>query len=379
MFTTPPQTPVGGFLEGLANRNLGSTLRAAWLNYVGGQLPNALDAINGGYYQFVDDIELSSDTKQIKVNAVALAQPTKLLGYTTIGVTDDVNYATGVGGLTVAVAATFTASVTYSGAITYSNTVQFDGAVTINAATTFTSNGDVTLQSGCAVTGSSGSSLTMSAGSTTTINGAATLAGTNTISGATTFSNTTTLNGTNTIAGTTTVSTDVTLSSGVDVLTDTRTYTRVCKPVTTGSTATWTVSSNPEIFPFEISQISTTTDTFTYLADVPDGATIISVLVTVDPPAAHGGEPASKPKIRLYKFNVLTRTKTLVTTYTDIATLPDYENQRLIQTATVSSTRDATRDVFVVTLEGESGANSLNGLEFAAPIVEFTRGKLGEE
>jgi hypothetical protein len=188
MFTTPTYTPVGGFIDGTGTV-LGSRLRAGWLNYVSGQLPNALDAINGGYYQFVEDIELSSDTKQIKINAPAVGQPTKLLGYTTIGLSDDANYATGTGTLTVAIPATFTAGVTISGAITFSNTVQFNGAVTVNAATTFTSNGDVTLQSGCAVTGSSGSSLTMDSGSTTTINGAATLAGTNTISGATTFSN----------------------------------------------------------------------------------------------------------------------------------------------------------------------------------------------
>ena len=194
MFTTPPNTPVGGFLEGLAG-GLASRLRAAWLNYVGAQLPNALDAVHGGYYQFVADIKLSSDTKQIKINAPVVGQPTKLLGFTTIGLSDDANYATGTGTLTVSIPATFTAGVTMSGALTFSNTVQFNGAVTVNAATTFTSNGDITWQSGCAVTGQRGSSLTMASGSTTTINGSATLAGTNTISGATTLSNTTTVSG----------------------------------------------------------------------------------------------------------------------------------------------------------------------------------------
>jgi hypothetical protein len=389
MFIKPPYH--GPSQNGFTNDF--SRLRAEWLNYVGGNFASALDAIGGGYYQFTGDIRLSSSTAQFKINAPAISDPIELRGFVTIGLSDDINYPTGTGTLTVAIPATFTAAatfsagVTYSGAIVYSNTVQFNGAVTVNAATTFTSNGDVTLQSGCAVTGASGSSLTMDSGSTTTINGSATLAGTNTLSGTTTISGATTLSGattaisgTTTISGTTAINANVTLGTGVDIsVSPTRTFTRVCKPLTTTTSATWAASADPEIFPFEISQISTTTDTFSYLADVPDGATITSIIVTVDPPAAHGGEPASKPKIYLYKFDVLTRTKTLVTTYTDVAVLPDYENSRLIQTATVSTTRDATSDVFTVLLEGESGANSLNGLQFAAPIVEFTRGKIGEE
>ncbi len=200
MFTTPTSTPVGGFLEGLANRDLGSLLRAAWLNYVSGAIPNALDAIGGGYYQLVGaDLKLSSDTREIKINSPAVAKPVSLRGYVTIGVSDDVNYAVGVGTLTVSSAATFSA------ASTFSSTVALNGAVTLNAALTCTTNGDITLQSGCAVTGQSGSSLTMENGSTLTAQAGSTttLAGTNTLSGTTTISGTTTLSGATTgISGT---------------------------------------------------------------------------------------------------------------------------------------------------------------------------------
>jgi hypothetical protein len=191
MFTKPPHHGPSGL--GFTNET--TKLRAEWLNYVGDSFPSALDVLDGGYHQYVGDIELSSDTAQIKINAPAALQPIELRGFITIGLSDDVNYATGTGTLTVAIPATFTAGVTMSGALTFSNTVQFNGAVTVNAATTFTSNGDVTLQSGCAVTGASGSSLTMQSGATTT------LASTNTFSGTTTISGTTTLSGTTTISG----------------------------------------------------------------------------------------------------------------------------------------------------------------------------------
>jgi hypothetical protein len=210
--------------------------------------------------------------------------------------------------------------------------------------------------------------------------------GTNTLNGAVETNSTlqvdgaATLNSTAEFNGAAQFDADMTLTAGIDVLlSPARTYSRVCKPISTAATSVWAASSDPEIFPFEIAQISTSTETFSYLADVPDGATITSVTVTIDPPSSHVGLPASMPKIHLYRFNVNTRTKTLITTYTDVATLPDYENQRLIQTATVSTTRDAATDVYVVLLEGEDGANALNGLQFAAPVVHYTRGKLGED
>lgn len=191
MFTIPPNTPVGGFLEGLANKDLGSRLRATWLNYVANQLPNALDAIGGGYYQFAGDIRLSSDTHQVKINAPTVADPIELRGFVTIGLSDDANYVTGTGTLTVSIPASFFVGVTCN------NTLTMNGAVTLNGAMTCTSNGDITLQSGCTVTGQSGSSITMASGASVVIQGGATLN--------CQASSTTTLAGTNTLSGTTTI------------------------------------------------------------------------------------------------------------------------------------------------------------------------------
>jgi hypothetical protein len=129
MFTTPTLTPVGGFIDEV------SKIRAGWLNYVSNNFPNALDAIGGGYYQFTADIEISSDTAQVKINAPAVADPIALLGYVTIGVSDDVNYALGVGTLTVSSAATFSAAVTFNGAQTYNILASFTRGIAVTQAT----------------------------------------------------------------------------------------------------------------------------------------------------------------------------------------------------------------------------------------------------
>lgn len=187
MFTKPPyHGPAGlGFV------NNASYLRAEWLNYVGGILPNALDAVGGGYYQLTGaDLRISSNTREIKINSPAIAKPTSFRGFVTIGVTDDANYPTGLGALTVEVPAEFTDTVTFGGAMTFDDTVTFNGAVT------FTTDGDITLESGCTVTGESGSSLTMAVGS------AFTASGTNAIGGTTTISNTATISATTTVSGT---------------------------------------------------------------------------------------------------------------------------------------------------------------------------------
>lgn len=376
MFTTPPNTPVGGFLEGLAGGLL-SKLRAAWLNYVGAQLPNALDAVNGGYYQFVADIKLSSDTKQIKINAPVVGQPTKLLGFTTIGLSDDANYSTGTGTLTVSIPATFTAGVTMSGALTFSNTVQFNGAVTVNAATTFTSNGDITWQSGCAMTGQSGSSLTMASGSTTTINGSATLAGTNTISGSTSLSDVNTL----TIAS----GASCTFAANVSIATASRSYSRAKMSLQYVNTTYW--FQNPlyvRSYPAVMSQllagsVALQVDNVVWEADVPDGATLTTVSWTINPGSGRGGLP-SLPVLWVEVVNVSTGAISHSATVTDpSASLGAYEVQHTITTTSLGWTIDRDTEIVLVRVQGEYGANFQAGGLANAPICNFTRAKLAEE
>jgi hypothetical protein len=367
MFTTPTLTPVGGFIDEV------SKIRAGWLNYVSNNFPNALDAIGGGYYQFTAAIRLSSDTAQVKINSPALAQPTKLLGYVTIGVSDDVNYPVGVGTLTVSSAATFSAAVTfsagvtYTGAITYSNTVAFNGAVTVNAATTFTSNGDVTLQSGCAVTGSSGSSLTMDSGATTTLNGAAVLAN---VTSFTLASGATFL-----------------LAANVTVATASRSYIRARMSLQYVDITYWFqdplyVRSYPAIMSQLIAgAVAFQVDNVVWEADVPDAATITTVSWTINPVVAvRAGLPATMPKFWVEVVNTSTgaivHSANVTDTSPDVAT---YETLHTITTAALNWTIDRSVEMVLVRVQGEAGANFTAGMLAHAPRCNFSRTKLAEE
>lgn len=371
MFTQPPQTPVGGFVDG-SGMVRGSRLRAAWLNYVSGQLPNALDAIAGGYYQFTGSIRLSSDTAQVKINAPGIGQPTKLLGFTTIGVSDDANYATGTGTLTVSVPATFSAGVTMTGALTFSNTVQFNGAVTVNAATTFTTNGDITLQSGCTLTGQSGSALTMDSGSTTTINGSATLAGNSTLSSLTSL----------TAASGATIS----LASNVMIATATRTYSRSKVFLQYVDVNYW----RPNVlyvrsFPAVMSQLATAPaalqlDNAVWEVDIPDGGKIKTVSWTISPVIV---ARASLPTLPRFWVEVVDTSDGTISQSVEVvdpsATVGAYEDEHTITSATLNWTIDRTTEMVLIRVQGEGGATFNAGMLAYAPICNFERSKLAED
>lgn len=359
MFTTPPNTPVGGFLEGLANRDIGSLLRAAWLNYVSNQLPNALDAIGGGYYQFVGDIKLSSDTKQIKINAPVIGHPTNLLGYTTIGLSDDVNYATGTGTLTVSIPATFTAGVTMSGALIFSNTVQFNGAVTVNAATTFTNSGDITLQSGCDLIGQSGSALFMQSGSTSTL------------AGATTLSNVSTL----TLASGASFS----LATNVSIATAARTYSRTIDHPPIYDSANWGNYYDAEsILPIYSSQtVAGGASEIVWAWRPPSGATVTAASVFLKPAGAHVGVP----NVEIAVAKLVRTSNGAVNSASQVdtsANVVDYETPHELAVSGFSLTFSE-GDLLLVRVSPETGGNALVSLKVSPPIITFSRTKIGEE
>lgn len=132
-FTTPPNTPIGGFVDGSPG-NLGSRLRAPWLNYISGQFQNALDAIGGGYYQLVgDDLRLSSNLRKIVLNFPDPSKKIELRGHVAIDTTNDANMATGQGSFAVNVSSTFSGSVSFTDPVSLSA-----------VGTTFSTSGDVT-------------------------------------------------------------------------------------------------------------------------------------------------------------------------------------------------------------------------------------------
>jgi hypothetical protein len=361
MFTEPPYTPVGGFLENLAG-GLAARLRAGWLNYVGAQLPNALDAVNGGYYQFVEDIELSSDTKQIKINSPHSSHQTELRGWVTIGLSDDANYTIGTGELTVDIPATFTAAVTMSGALTFSNTVQFDGAVTLNAAMTCTTNGDITLQSGCAVTGQSGSTLTMENGTTTTVD---------------------VLN----VNDTLTMATDkniVLAGIGKVTFAAPRSYRQSCRLVWV-DTGYWGPDATlPLAWPHRVQQTVATnpsdaTTNLRYECDIPPGASVVTVSVWIDPAAGHGGIPANRPAlvVWIYDSDTATSPQTGATAVATNASVAAYEARQLL-TVTAGANTLAVPQKVICQVYGESGANFVAGLVVDEPSFTFSTSQMNE-
>lgn len=114
MFTVPPRHGPAG----LGFTNDSTKLRAEWLNYTGSILPSALDIMGGGYYlRGNTDLLISSATSEIKFNAPAAIDPISLLGFITIGLTDDAALPVGNGTLTVNSPATFTSTITGTGSV----------------------------------------------------------------------------------------------------------------------------------------------------------------------------------------------------------------------------------------------------------------------
>lgn len=363
MFTKPTNTPVAGFTEGLANKDNGSLLRAAWLNYVSNNFPSILDAVGGGYYQLAGaDLRLSSDTRKFKINSAAVGQPTSLLGFVRIGVTDDANYAVGVGDLIVSSPATFSAAtvfsagVTYSGAITYSNTVQFNGVVTLNAAMTCTTNGDITLQSGCTVTGQSGAALTMEDGSTTTLD-------------------VVNVNDTMTVA----TGKNIVLNGTSAITFDSpRSPRRPCTLVWV-DTAYWGPSVGlPLAWPHQVEQTVATnpanaTTNLRYECEIPPGASVVTVQVWIDPAAGHGAVPANLPQliVWIYDSDAGTAPQTGAAAVADNSSVPNYEARQLL-TVTAGVNTIAVPQKVICQVYGEGGANFVAGMIVDEPTFTFS-------
>lgn len=334
MFTVPPNTPGGpGFVDETSH------LRAAWLNYVSNNFPKAVDGVGGGYYQLAGaNLRFASNSRIVKFNLADPSFPLELRGYVTIGLTDEADYATGVGSLTVNVPATFTAGITYSGGITYSSTVTFNGAVT------FGSGGDITLNSGCVLTAQSGSSIVVQSGAVLTNQG--------------TFTTTTSLN-----------------------FASAQSYSRGPKGIfaVEVSTAQWQLSmvGSTFLFAYEQGTDVTTGTPIVWIMNVPPGSTITGASIWVDPASGHGGTPGTVPSFALYTYDPTTATAGLVpSSATSDSGFVETSHQF---SSAVLSTNVANGEVVLMEVRGEYGANALPGLKVYAPAITFTRTRIGEE
>ncbi len=297
-----------------------------WFNYLSTNFTKAVDGIGGGYYQLVGaDLRVSSDVRKVKFNAPAMASPIELRGFVTIGLSDDANYATGTGALTIEVPTTFTAGMTFSGPITFNNPV------------TFTSGGDITLQSGCVLTAQSGSSIVVNSGGSIALNG------TTTLGGAITFSTT-------------------------------HTYTVGPSGIAGVVDADWT----PELGGTRYKQIAGSTSAVGWIFSIPAGSVITGVSVHIDPANTHSVLPTDMPVLQLHEIDPSNGSSAQISTTTDpSASVAIFEAGHTITSAVLSYTV-TTAKVIQARVYGESNANSTGDGVYWPPLVTYTRTTFSE-
>lgn len=121
MFITPTGTPPGGFSSV-------TPVPASWFNYVSNNFPRAIDGVGGGYYQLAGaDLRIASNTRIVKFNQADPSFPLELRGYVTIGLTDEGDYATGVGSFSVNTVGLFTLGLQASNSTTNGDAIGATG------------------------------------------------------------------------------------------------------------------------------------------------------------------------------------------------------------------------------------------------------------
>ena len=223
--------------------------------------------------------------------------------------------------------------------------LQVTGAFTAVASTfdgpvTFTTNGDITLNSGCVLTAQSGSSLVNQG----------------------TFTTTTSLN-----------------------FALAKTYTRGPKGIfaVTISATQWLMPTTAGVFNAAYAQGTdvTTGSPILWIMNVPPGATITGASLWVDPPAGHGGVlPNTVPRFTLFTYNADTAAITTVpgSATSDPTAIGTYEDAHEFASGVLSTTVGANHYV-VMEVWGEYGGSAVAGLKAFAPSVTFTRTRIGEE
>jgi len=112
-------------------------------------------------------------------------------------------------------------------------------------------------------------------------------------------------------------------------------------------------------------------------SDIPDGVTLKTVQVWIDPANGHSSVPGSKPSIGVYLLVVLTGTHVFLGSRTDISiTVPAYETPHAITAGTFSNTYLRSRHRLVVELTTESGLHAVGGGVVIGAICSYQKFKL---
>jgi hypothetical protein len=121
-----------------------------------------------------------------------------------------------------------------------------------------------------------------------------------------------------------------------------------------------------------------TVENIVFPIEVPQGATITQIRVTIDPANGHGGLPASMPR-----WELLTETATGVATLADSQTDTSANaaafdaNHTIQKTISVGPVNNATTR-YTLKFFSEAGANSLTGLRVTSVLVTFNMTILDE-
>lgn len=190
--------------------------------------------------------------------------------------------------------------------------------------------------------------------------------------------------GTINASGTINMSGTVTLSGATQIQNSpARVYTRTAKGVLTFDGSLWGSAADFGA-PMRLVMTSFITpgavdDMVPYVLDLPDGATLTSVSVSVKGSApAH--LPTDRPTVHLYKLDLTTGTTTFVAAQVDAsATAADYINNHDITISGLAEVVNAATTVYVVRIEGEGTTGGVLGLRICAPRGTFTRTRIGEE
>lgn len=241
--------------------------------------------------------------------------------------------------------ATFSGAVIHDGTLEANSTAQFDGAVTANAG------------------------ITVASGQTLTLSGA-TAAGNFTLTGVPTFSAIPVFNGGLTI-----------LNSQLAEFSGPKMYTRTIDHQPLYDAAQWDVILDAEsMLPvYRSLTISTGTTELVWVWRPPSGATVTaaSVYLTPDTTPTHGGVPAVTIAVAKLARGALGKINDHSQTDTS-GNVPAYETPHPLTVSGFTMTFTE-GDLLLIRVTPETGVNAELGLRVEAPIISFTRTRLGEE
>lgn len=125
MFGVIPGTPPLGFSSV-------TPVPATWFNHISTNWEFLFDPTGGGTWQPTADIIFKSSAGGFKLNYTNPAAPIELLGYVTIGLSDESGLPLGVGTLTVDSPATFSTTTVHTGLATFNGSADFNDPVTFD-------------------------------------------------------------------------------------------------------------------------------------------------------------------------------------------------------------------------------------------------------